>query len=561
MNNFSSLLFKETLDKQPADWLEENIYFDANVSPNAPGNLDLSQQPWAKEILDSMMDPRINDINLVFGAQTGKTTLLLLCYLLKARFEPQPTIIALSTDPLCDRLVKRRLIPLLKANPWYGDQLPAENRGQESMILMPGMPTFYTGARTADKLSSMPASLILLDEVSKFTKGSLKEAHPLLLVKERVKSFANHLIVSSSTPSDTNDVFWSEYLHSSQSHYFMPCPHCGNEFEFLWSKDNVVWEGGDIETIRQSAHYVCPHCKGSITDDDKITLMQRGRWVKTKEDHSKGHIGYHLNSMYSPYVRFGDIAVEFVKANASLIKHEALRNFWNSWLALPFEEMTLQTSDEDLRSAVDVNIKRGVVPDDAEYIVLGGDPGVNASHWVASAVCSDGSIRVIDWGTLVSFKSVNGHYGYRTLIDDLKWIDSRGNEWGVDIAYIDSGFSTYEVYDECLSGVPGQMNPTKGCSAGGTWGESNPRNIDITVYTYNDYSLKMARHHLIRDKMVRFPSDVDREFMKGLEGQRLIRGKSGKMEWKELKEDHYADCLKLCIFSTWVNPMVISSKA
>lgn len=557
MSDFSNLLFKETLDIPAADWLEKNIYFDANVSPNAPGQLDLSRQPWAREILDTFMDPRIDDINLVFGAQSGKTTLLLLCYLLKARFEPQPTLIALSTDPLCDRLVKRRLIPLLKANPWYGDQLPAENRGQESMILMPGMPTFYTGARTADKLSSMPASLILLDEVSKFSKGSLKEAHPLLLVKERVKSFANHLIVSSSTPSDMSDVFWSEYLHSSQSHYFMPCPHCGEEFEFLWSKDNVVWESGDIETIRKTAHYVCPFCKGNITNDDKVAMMQKGHWVKTKSDHAKGHIGYHLNSMYSPYVTFGDVAVEFVKANASLIKSEALRNFWNSWLALPFEEMTQSTTNEDLQAIIDVNYKRGVVPDDTLYIVLGGDPGQNANHWVASAVMSDGSIRVIDWGTLLSFSSTQGRTGYKALIDELKWQDRNGNDWGVDIAYIDSGYSTYEIYDECLIGLPGQINPTKGSNAPGVWSEVQCRSHpELRVYTYSDFSLKMAAHNRIKDKTVRLPADVDRELMKGLEGQKLIIGKNGKRQWAELRGDHYHDCLKLCILCTWVNPLV-----
>lgn len=144
MEDYSHLLFKETLDIPAWEWLENNVYFSSDVSPNSPGNLDLSRQPWAKDILEATQDPRNTNIDLVFGAQTGKTTILMLTWLLKARFEPQPAIIALSTDPLADRLVKRRLIPLLKANPWWGDQLPAENRGQESMILFPGQPTFFT---------------------------------------------------------------------------------------------------------------------------------------------------------------------------------------------------------------------------------------------------------------------------------------------------------------------------------------------------------------------------------------------------------------------------------
>lgn len=70
--DFSHLLFKETLDIPAADWLMQNIYFDRNVSPNSPGNLDLSRQPWAREILESAMDPRINNIDLVMRCTNGQ---------------------------------------------------------------------------------------------------------------------------------------------------------------------------------------------------------------------------------------------------------------------------------------------------------------------------------------------------------------------------------------------------------------------------------------------------------------------------------------------------------
>ena len=549
ITNYSNLLFKETLDIPAADWLEENIYFDSQVSPNSPGNLDLSRQPWAKEILEAAMDPRINDINMVFGAQCGKTTILMLIWLLKARFEPQPSIIALSTDPLCDRLVKRRLLPLLKCNPWYGDQLPAENRGQESMILFPGQPTFYTGARTPDKLSSTPASLLLLDEVAKWSSGSVKEAHPLFLVKERVKSFSSHLIVSSSTPSENEDIFWQEYLHSSQSHYYMPCPHCGQYIKFEFSKDTVQWDSGTLETIRDTAHYVCPCCKGHIYDSDKDEMMQRGEWRKERENHVPGHLGFHLNSMYSPFVRFGDVAVEFTKANASVMKGEALRNFTNSWLAMPWTQQEQSTSSEDITKTVDITRRRGEVPADTAYIVLGGDPGQNASHYVISAVKFDGSICVIDWGTLMSFTSFNGEYGYAKLIDDWKSIDGK---WKIDIAYIDSGYSTDEVYRECLSRHYGLMNPTKGSANIGVWSKREITNYnDLDLYLYSDYALKMVQQSNYKDRTITLPAEAmgDKDLIAGLSGQTLIRNKSGKLAWKDLREDHFGDCLKLCLLS------------
>jgi phage terminase large subunit GpA-like protein len=549
--DFSHLLYKETLDIPAADWLEQNIYFDNNVSPNSPGNLDLSRQPWAKEILDSAMDPRTNELNLVMGAQTGKTTLLMLIWLLKAKFDPSPALIALSTDPLCDRLIKRRLIPLLKCNPWYGDQLPAENRGQESMILFPGAPTFYTGARTADKLASMPASLLLLDEVSKWAKGSVKEAHPLFLVKERVKSFATHLIVAASTPSEEEEIFWTEYLHSSQSHYYMPCPHCGEMIKFEFSEETVQWEKGTLETIRDTACYVCPKCKGKINDSQKEEMMQRGEWRKERENHVPGHLGFHLNSLYSPFVRFGDAAVEFVKANASIMRAEALRNFTNSWLGLPYKVQEKETSAQDILACVDNTRQQCEIPEDTAFVVCGVDCGQDASHYAISAITFDGRINVVDWGTLQSFTSYNGEYGVQKLVED--WEDSSG-KWKIDVAYIDSGYSTQQVYLECLNAPYGKLNPIKGSNCQGVWSRRQLTNVsDLDLYLFNDHAIKMTMMSYWRDKTITLPTQAtyDKEFIKGLSGQTLIRDKkTGKYSFKSLKADHYHDAVKACVLSS-----------
>lgn len=556
MNNYSKLLYKDTLDTEAATWLEDNIYLPREVSPNAPGQLNLTAQPWMREILESVTDPRTKEINLVMGAQTGKTTILLLSWMILSKFYPNPCLIGLSTDPLADRLVKRRLLPLIKANPWWGQQLPPENRGQESMVLFPAMTTFYTGARTADKLASMPASILLLDEVSKWQKGSIKEAHPYLLVKERVKSFSNHLIISSSTPAEKDEIFWQEFLHSSQSYYYLPCPHCGQFFKFEFSRDTLKWQSGSIETVQQTAYYACPHCGGKITDKDKVEIMQRGEWRKEKPDHAKGHLGYHLNSLYSPFVTFGEVAVEFVKAQASIIKSEALRNFTNSWLALPFSEQGQATTDNDVEQIVSPHYFRGEIPSNTAYVVLGGDAGQNASHWIAAAVCLDGTIRVIDWGYLLSYSSSKGGYGYQKLIADKKW-----GEWQIDIAYLDSGYSTEEIYQECLLDLPCKINPTKGSTALGVWNETKVRtHEDLLLYTYSDYALKMDLSQAIKAKRVLLPADADQELIKGLQGQQIIITKSGRRQWKELKEDHYNDCLKLCLFSTWVNPLAIEEQ-
>ena len=140
--NRAHLLYRDVLDIPADQWLEQHVYLSREVSPNAPGNLSLTGQPWAREILRTIASPYTREVELVMGAQTGKTTILLLAWLLFARFHPQPCLIGLSTDPLADRLAKRRLIPLIQANPAWGDKLPPANQGQESMILYPGQYTF-----------------------------------------------------------------------------------------------------------------------------------------------------------------------------------------------------------------------------------------------------------------------------------------------------------------------------------------------------------------------------------------------------------------------------------
>ena len=45
--------------ESPSRYLESFIYMDETVSPNAPGFLSLDGQPWAREILDSVVDPTV----------------------------------------------------------------------------------------------------------------------------------------------------------------------------------------------------------------------------------------------------------------------------------------------------------------------------------------------------------------------------------------------------------------------------------------------------------------------------------------------------------------------
>lgn len=96
----------------------------------------------------------------------------------------------LPTDKLATRAIKRRFIPLLECNPDYASLLPPPKEARaDSINLTNGAPIYYAGARTPNKLASIPAKYLILDESAKFEKVNAKEADPISLAKERTKSY------------------------------------------------------------------------------------------------------------------------------------------------------------------------------------------------------------------------------------------------------------------------------------------------------------------------------------------------------------------------------------
>lgn len=66
-DDFLNLLSRDVCD-DPVQWLQDNIYLDSIVSPNSPGPLSLSGQPWADQIIRDVADPSISHITLCTGA-------------------------------------------------------------------------------------------------------------------------------------------------------------------------------------------------------------------------------------------------------------------------------------------------------------------------------------------------------------------------------------------------------------------------------------------------------------------------------------------------------------
>ncbi|MCE5200535.1 MAG: terminase gpA endonuclease subunit [Armatimonadota bacterium] len=104
--------------------------------------------------------------------------------------------------------------------------------------------------------------------------------------------------------------------------YFVPCPHCGH-FHAL-----DFWRIDFTATVRGKnvlAYYRCEKCDTPIYDEDKNNILAQGEW--------RGGGALHLNSLYSPWKSFMDVAQGFLDARNDPAE---LKQFINCWLAEPW---------------------------------------------------------------------------------------------------------------------------------------------------------------------------------------------------------------------------------
>ena len=538
----------------PVAWLESNITLPPEVSPNSPGRLSLARQPWMHEILRTFLDPGVSHLSLVMGTQTGKSTLMLLGAALLATFDPLPLIWALPDDDLADEAIEKKLLPFFRANECLASLLPPPRAIAKKRCPLLTMPVYWTGARVPARLSARPAAYLFMDEAAKFRHVYRYEAHPIKLLEERSKAFSRRLSVQASTPNEEENAFWQNFLRSDQRHFQVPCPHCQTYQKLEFSRETVLWTSRpDMteQTVLTTAFYKCPHCGQPIFDSDKHAMLAAGRWIPDNPGAAPGRRGYHLNSLYSAFVTFGQMAAEFWRSARDVESGVMLQNFYNSWRAIPYQRASVSVGDADVQALRGNYARRSLPRSDYHYIITCYDPGQERTHWVTTMVCPLGEMYVIDWGTLASYSTdrLAGTSGPAVHLD-AQTFGPESIRPG--LGYIDSGHFTEAVYCECEQNPA--LFPTKGTAATfGSWGRSSiTAHRSLTLTTYSDEHLKDDLYDRIIKSgrgILHLPADADPELIAGLSGQRKITGKG----WAKVRDDHYGDCVKLARLSWWVN--------
>ncbi len=350
-------------------WADAERQLSAESSAE-PGKWITARAPYQRGIMDAFNDPAVETIVVMSAAQVGKTECLnnILGFIIDQ--EPSPILVVQPTLEMGQAWSKDRLAPMLRDTVTLrGKVQDVSSRESENTILHKAFTNGHltiSGANSAASLASRPVRIVLCDEVDRYPQTAGTEGDPVKLAFKRCATFWNRKKLVTSTPTVRGVSRIERFFEESDKRlFYVPCPHCGEYQVLVWK--NVKWPRDETGAyLPLEAAYVCEFCQKPITDAHKPAILARGEWRPTAK--SRGVAGFHLNELYSPWVKFGDIAADFLEAKKS---PDTLQVFVNTSLGEVWDESGETISDDLLMSRREQYYAE--VPEDVVVLTAGVD--------------------------------------------------------------------------------------------------------------------------------------------------------------------------------------------
>ncbi len=438
--------------KKVSEWADENRVLTLSES-SKPGPWRTDYVPYLRDIMDAFSDPDVEEIIVLKPTQVGGTEAILNMMGSAICQDPGPMLVVYPDKETAEKVSDHRIQPMIR-NCRELSKRYDENSKRLDLNFSGGINIGLVGANSPSGLSSFPIRYVFLDEEDKYPVQAGKEASPAKLAMERQKTYAaNKKTVRVSTPVLESGPTWKNWTKAdTQMECFVTCPHCGKEWTFKFRQ--LKWpDGSNPDQARKNAFYVCEECDCLISDAERIEMIRKCRWKATRTNESRRRIAFRLNAFYSPSIRFGDVAAEFLDDKD---QPELLQNFINSWLGEPFKEVEREMDAERLLAERQSDYKKLEVPPHTVILTGGVDVQRKCFYWVIRAWRANMTSYNIAHGQAFTWREIE-------TVMNAEYRDRRGNKYQINLCGVDSGDQTDDVYDFC--GVNREWSvPVKGSS-------------------------------------------------------------------------------------------------
>lgn len=544
-------------DMLPSVWSERNVRIP--VGNAIPGPISFDNAPMQRGILDAVKEPGLRRMDLMLGAQLGKTTVLQCLTGYFIAHEPRSQIMAQPSEGDMATFQETKLRPMLEANPAIARRM-AKPRGRDGvnnsrMISYLGGWLMFSWAGSPKTARGRSAPVTQADEVDGY--DVTPEGDFLELLAQRSATFGDQrLDIRSSTPVElATSRIYKGWLAGDQRRYYVRCPDCGELQFFRW--EHVWWLGRKSTSIEDAendlgaehdpstALYNCAACGSQWNDGQRIAAIRQahlvgGGWIAGKP--FKGHASFHAPEMASTFRRLRDI----VQSYLDKLGMGDLQSFVNVSLGWPYESGERIDPDSLLARREEYAAQ---VPMDAVYVTAGVDMQLDRLE-----------CEVVGWGVGEESWSIEYRVFWGDPLQDDVWnelwdyleqpfIHESGDLMKVESTCVDTGGTsgmTQAAYDQ-LKGKTGRR--IFGIKGVGGWGRpivekpqrrqsgKRARKIDLFLVGTDEAKL-VTQRRLAAVKpgpgFMHFPSDRDADWFKQLTAERLnvkyIKGQAVR-EW------------------------------
>jgi phage terminase large subunit GpA-like protein len=565
---------------------EKEVYLTKKESPGHPGPYDSSLTPYTRESQDFLIDPDWDEDITQKSSQAGFTEAVLNCIRYCVAFLAMNVLYSIDSRDEAKKIMRTRLEPSIdKFVPENLRETVEDDDKQTLALFLPHMTIYMAGGHSGGALANKAIGMGVVDEANEHPAPAKGEMENTDLVRDRLKTVPRKKLFILSKPTDEFGLITREYETGTQSKYHVPCPDCGHyqelvleQLRFEHCKDMLgEW---DMPRVLTETFYACARCYdgtnpkpreegqpgncGEIRDRHKYEFNLAGKWVITNPKHFPRRRSRHISDFYSPFVTFGEIAVDFLGAvkSGSLVK---MQGFYNSRLGLPFRQQGAQVTESDV-SKCRGPYKRGTclfTQEETCLITQTTDKQGDVFKSTKAAWKKNGDMCVVDYAI---------HLAEQELLDWAQepitvFAGETREPMTAKIGLIDEGYLAKISVREFVQRSGGFYFGSKG--RGGiqvknvvTESKTVHDGAEMVVYHYDDddfkkqlYIARIAKLHEIisgKSKTPRMwlPENIEYDFAKELWAERLEEEKQKwgppKWLWKMVGEaNDFGDALKM----------------
>jgi phage terminase large subunit GpA-like protein len=512
-----------------SEWADEYFYLSPESSAS-PGKW--TTLPYQTEPIDCMTDETTEQVTWWKSARVGYTKCINIAVAYHIHHNPASILLAQPTEGEAFGYAEDEIEPMIRDNDVVSEVIGKttkkgkSKREKTAKKTYPGGILELVGAHSPKNFRRRTVRVFIGDEIDGWEQQAGQEGDQIELGKKRTNDFWNRKIILGSSPGiEELSKIKPEFLKGDQRYYHLPCPYCGHFHKLEFSNFDMPRDkSGDL--IENEIGFFCPSCGVKYNEDNKISMIEKGKWVAAKP--FKGHASFHIWAAYSYNANSSWIAIakEWFEAQGKILKHKAftmliLGETWEDEQGEKIEDDVLMANREDYKT----------IPNEAVILTCGVDTQDDRLEGEVKA-WGDGDES---WG-VIPFR-IEGKPSQKQVWEDLDNIINStykradGVQLRVSCTCIDSGgHFTNEVYKYCKKRAIKRVFAIMGSSIAGKPIISRPTTSNklkvklFTVGTDTAKELIFSRLQLkeFGEGFMHFNKNFDEEYFKMLTSEKLV---------------------------------------